>query len=141
MIANYEQSSYPDEALYLFANMLKEGGSRRFEVKPDAVTVISTISACAKICASRPGKVIHRYTIATGLHQDARVGSALIDVYAKCGDMELGRQVFEEMKESSRTVISWSSMIGAEGLHGEGRRALQLLMDMQKEGIKSNEIT
>ncbi|KAK6917781.1 E motif [Dillenia turbinata] len=141
MIANYEQSSYPDEALYLFAKMLKEGGSRRFEVKPDAVTVISTISACAKLGASRPGKVIHKYTIATGLYQDARVGSALIDMYAKCGDIELGRQVFEEMKESSRTVISWSSMIGAEGLHGEGRRALQLLMDMQNEGIKPNEIT
>lgn len=141
MIAGYEQGSCPEEALRLFRQMLMEGNMVGVEVKPNAVTLVSVIAACSRLGASRSASMIHKYAVATGLDQDARIASALIDMCAKCGDIEHGRQVFSEMDESTRTVVSWSSMIGAEGIHGEGKRALELFSEMQTGGYEPNEIT
>ncbi|OVA03424.1 Pentatricopeptide repeat [Macleaya cordata] len=141
MIAGYEQNLYPEEALRLFSKMLEEEDNEGVQVKPNEVTILSVISACSGLGASRPGRVIHKYILATGLDYDARISSALIDMYAKCGDLELARWVFNEMDDSRKTVISWSSMIGAEGLHGEGRRALHLLSEMENHGFQPNEVT
>ncbi|KAF8410769.1 hypothetical protein HHK36_003306 [Tetracentron sinense] len=139
MIAGYEQNSCPEEALKLFRRMLMEGHMEK--VKPNAVTMVTVIAACSGLGASRPGRVIHKFVVAIGLDCDARVASSLIDMYAKCGDIGLARQVFSEINESSKTVVSWSSMISAEGLHGEGQRALQLLSEMQAHGFRPNKIT
>ncbi|KAL6332141.1 hypothetical protein AAG906_001855 [Vitis piasezkii] len=141
MIAGYEQGSCPEEALRLFRQMLMEGNMVGVEVKPNAVTLVSVIAACSRLGASRSASMIHKYAVATGLDQDARIASALIDMCAKCGDIEHGRQVFSEMDESTRTVVSWSSMIGAEGIHGEGKRALELFSEMRTGGYEPNEIT
>ncbi|KAK9130909.1 hypothetical protein Sjap_011396 [Stephania japonica] len=139
MIAGYEQNSYPHESLRLFHRMVE--GADDMEVQPNAVTMVSVISACSSIGASRPARMFHKYTTATGLDTDGRVSSALIDMYAKCGDIERARQVFDEMDDSRRTVVSWSAIIGAEGLHGEAKEALHLLSTMQGQGLKPNEIT
>eukprot|EP00262_Sarcandra_glabra_P020429 TRINITY_DN8122_c0_g2_i1.p1 TRINITY_DN8122_c0_g2~~TRINITY_DN8122_c0_g2_i1.p1 ORF type:complete len:734 (+),score=99.70 TRINITY_DN8122_c0_g2_i1:308-2509(+) len=140
MIAGYEQMSCPDKALRLFRRMIEEGDGK-VEVKPNAVTMVSVIAACSGLGASRPGKVIHRYVTSTGLDHNARVASVLIDMYAKCGDIELARKVFDHMDGTRKSVVSWSAMIGAEGLHGEGNRALQLFSEMLDQNLRPNEIT
>ncbi|KAK9098947.1 hypothetical protein Syun_025992 [Stephania yunnanensis] len=139
MIAGYEHNSCPHESLCLFHKMLE--GEDNLETKPNAVTMVSIISACSSIGASRPARMFHKYTIPTGLDTNAPVSSALIDMYAKCGDLEKARQVFDEMDGSSRTVVSWSAMIGAEGLHGKAREALHFLSTMKGQGLEPNEIT
>lgn len=134
MIAGCEQGLRPNEALQLFRRMLKE-------VRPNPVTMVSVIAACSALGAARPAKVIHKYVVATGLDQDARVASALIDMYAKCGEILLARQVFANMDKVCKSIVSWSAMIGAEGLHGEGRNALRLFWEMQSLGFAPNEVT
>ncbi|XP_042519286.1 pentatricopeptide repeat-containing protein At3g12770-like [Macadamia integrifolia] len=141
MIAGYEQNSCPEEALQLFYKMLLEEYSEVVEVQPNAVTMMTALAACAALGSSRLGKVFHKYAVSTGLDRDARVASALIDVYAKCGDIEPARQIFTEMDDSSKTLVSWSAMIGAEGLHGEGRCAIHLLSEMRTFGFRPNEVT
>ncbi|XP_010252495.2 PREDICTED: pentatricopeptide repeat-containing protein At3g12770-like [Nelumbo nucifera] len=141
MIAGYEQSFCPEEALFLFRRMLMEDCNEGIDIKPNVVTLLSVIAACSALGVSRPAKVIHKYVLATGLNTDARVASALVDMYGKCGDIELARQVFSETDDLSKTLISWSAMIGAEGLHGEGQRALNLLKEMRANGFRPNEVT
>ncbi|XP_058080635.1 pentatricopeptide repeat-containing protein At2g33760-like [Magnolia sinica] len=134
MIAGYEQGSWPDKALRLFRQML-------MKVRPNAVTMVSVIAACSRLGVSWPGRVVHKYVIATGLDCDARVVSALIDMYAKCGNIQLARRVFNNIDGICQSTVSWSAMIGAEGLHGEGRRALCLFKEMERQGFAPNEVT
>ncbi|XXG56160.1 hypothetical protein AAC387_Pa03g3650 [Persea americana] len=134
MITGYEQGLHPNEALQLFRRMLKE-------VRPNPVTMVSVIAACSALGASRPARVIHKYVVAAGLNQDARVASALIDMYAKCGELLSARRVFATMDKVCRNIVSWSAMIGAEGLHGEGRNSLCLFSEMRSLGFLPNDVT
>uniref|UniRef100_UPI0040747504 Synthetic PPR-DYW protein n=1 Tax=synthetic construct TaxID=32630 RepID=UPI0040747504 len=133
MISGYAQNGQSEEALELFREMQREG------VKPDEVTLPSVLSACANLGALEQGKQIHAYVIKSGFESDVFVGSALIDMYAKCGSIEDARKVFDKMPE--RDVVSWNAMIAAYAQHGHGKEALQLFQQMQQEGVKPSEVT
>ena len=70
-------------------------------------------------------------------HQtDVTVGSALVDMYAKSGFLNLSRKVFDEMP--NRNVSTWNVLIMAYGMHGKGEEALELFKKMEE---KPNEVT
>ncbi|KAK9108650.1 hypothetical protein Syun_024661 [Stephania yunnanensis] len=62
-------------------------------------------------------------------HDELMVETALIDMYAKCGNIEYGRRVFDGMQEKNE--VSWSTMIWGYGMHGRGREALQVFDEMK----------
>lgn len=133
MIAGYAESDYPQEALNLFYEMQKVG------TKPDQVTMLSVISACAHLGALERAKSVHSY-VDQNKHGDAvAVSNALIDMYAKCGSIQRARDVFDRM--SSRNVISWTSMINSFAVHGDARNALSYFNKMQGENVKPNAVT
>lgn len=136
MIAGYEQASLPEEALSLFKLMMAEG-----RVKPNAVTFLSVISAAAAVGAARLAAAIHKLVASAGAGENAGVFSALVDMYAKCGELPLSRRLFAERDLSKMSVTSWTAMIGAEGLHGGGREALSLFQQMQEQGFRPNDVT
>ncbi|CAA6658280.1 unnamed protein product [Spirodela intermedia] len=136
MIAGYEQASLPEEALSLFKLMMAEGG-----VSPNDVTFLSVISAAAAVGATRLAAAIHKLVASTGAGEDAGVFSALVDMYAKCGELPLARRLFAERDLSKMSYTSWTAMIGAEGIHGGGRAALSLFQQMQKQGFRPNDVT
>eukprot|EP01018_Ginkgo_biloba_P026951 Gb_35042 [translate_table: standard] len=133
MIAGYTQSGYATEALKLFNQM------HIADVKPNLVTMVSVLPACAHSGALQQGKWIHDYINRCGFESDVSVGTALIDMYAKCGSIEIARQVFDSMCE--RNVVSWSAMIAGYGMHGHGEDALKLFSQMQQIGIEPNDVT
>jgi pentatricopeptide repeat protein len=128
MIAGYAQNGLANEALRLFNQMLTE------DMKPDLVTVKSVLPACANLAALQQGKWIHDYVIQQGFDLDAVVGTALIDMYAKCGRIKTARQVFDKMLR--RDVVSWSAMIAGYALSGNSREALKLFYQMQLTNMK-----
>ncbi|KAL9314785.1 hypothetical protein ACSQ67_020237 [Phaseolus vulgaris] len=90
------------------------------------------------------GKEIHAYAIKEMLAMDVAVGSALVDMYAKCGCLNLARIVFDQMP--IRNVITWNVLIMAYGMHGKGEEALKLFRRMTEGGsnrevIRPNEVT
>eukprot|EP01018_Ginkgo_biloba_P036695 Gb_15537 [translate_table: standard] len=129
----YAQSGHASEALTLFLEM------QLADVMPNSVTMVSALPACAHLAALQQGKCIHGYIIKSGFESDIAVGTALIDMYAKCGSIEIARQFFDKM--SKRNVISWSAMIAGYGMHGLGKDALALFCQMQQTGIMPNHIT
>ncbi|KAJ7551523.1 hypothetical protein O6H91_06G018700 [Diphasiastrum complanatum] len=133
MIEGYAQNGLDKEALGLYEQMKKEG------VKPNNVTCIVLLNACSKIAALEQGKQLHSQIIKSGFEMDVVVGSALVDMYAKCGCIEHARQVFNNMSE--RDVVSWTAMIEGYAQQGLGKEALTLLEQMQREGTKPNEVT
>lgn len=133
MISGYAESDRPQEALNLFNEMQVLG------IKPDQITMLSVISACAHLGALDQAKWIHLYVDKSGFGGDLRVSNALIDMYAKCGSLERARLVFEEMPR--KNVISWTTMISAFAMHGDAKNALRFFYQMKDEKIEPNGVT
>lgn len=133
MIAAYEQNNAGANAVKLFRRMQAE------KVDFDYITMVSVISACASLGALNTGRWIHELVKRKGLEINVSITNALIDMYAKCGNIDLAREVFERLP--CRSVVSWTSMIGACASHGHGEDALKLFSRMKDEGVKPNSFT
>ena len=121
------------ESLVLFDQMREEG------VVPDKVAMVTVVNACAKLGAMHRAKFVNEYILRNGFSLDVILGTAMIDMYAKCGSIESARDVFDKMKE--RNVITWSTMIAAYGYHGRGKEALDLFHMMLSCGMLPNRVT
>ncbi|CAA2985375.1 pentatricopeptide repeat-containing At5g52630 [Olea europaea subsp. europaea] len=121
------------EALKIFQRMKRSG------VKPDLYTFSSILTVCSNLVALEQGEQFHAQTIKTGFLSDVVVGTALVNMYNKCGSIVRASRAFVEM--SARTLISWTSMITAFTQHGLCQQALQLFEDMRLVGVRPNKIT
>ncbi|XP_020099687.1 pentatricopeptide repeat-containing protein At3g12770-like [Ananas comosus] len=133
MVALYEQSGDGTRAIKLFRTMLTE------KVKFNSVTLVSVLSACASSGALDTGKWLHELARKNGLEADVRVGNVLIDMYSKCGKLDLAREAFDNLR--SRSVVSYSAMVRAYASHGLPREALKLFSQMKAEGVRPNTFT
>ncbi|KAL1217026.1 Pentatricopeptide repeat-containing protein [Cardamine amara subsp. amara] len=133
MISGYVQAGMNKEALQLFHEM------QNSDVEPDNVSLANALSACAQLGALEQGKWIHSYLNKTRIRMDSVLGCVLIDMYAKCGEMEEAFGVFKNIKKKS--VQAWTALISGYAYHGRGREAISKFMEMQKMGIKPNVIT
>eukprot|EP01018_Ginkgo_biloba_P030295 Gb_23124 [translate_table: standard] len=102
-------------------------------------TMVSVLPACAHLAALQQGKLNHAYILRKGFESDISVMNALIDMYAKCGNIDLARHLFDKM--TTRDVISWNVMIAGYGIHGHSEDALALFMQLQQTGTKPDHIT
>ncbi|XP_077236816.1 pentatricopeptide repeat (PPR-like) superfamily protein [Tasmannia lanceolata] len=122
MITGYAQNGVSDEAITLFHAMKKEN------LEPNKITLVGVLSACASVGALESGMWVDGYASRKGLQLDIYVGTALIDMYAKCGNLERALSIFEEMPQ--RNVVSWNAMIAGLATHGRGQEALSLFTRM-----------
>lgn len=105
---------------------------------------LSTLSSVLRVCARLPsleqGKLVHGLIIKCSLFEkDVVLESTLIDMYAKCGNIEDAWQIFEAMSEIN--VVTWTAIIDGYGKHGLAREALKLFGEMQDGGIEPNGVT
>nr|XP_011466117.1 PREDICTED: pentatricopeptide repeat-containing protein At4g19191, mitochondrial [Fragaria vesca subsp. vesca] len=133
MISGYAENGNMNEALELFHFMEAAGE------KPDLVTVLSLVSGCGHTGTLELGKWIHNYALSIGLRDNVVVCNALIDMYAKCGDLNNARELFYALPV--RTVVSWTSIISACALNGQSKQALDLFCLMLETGMKPNHLT
>lgn len=134
LISAYEQNGNPKEALATFNELQLSK-----EVKPDSVTLVSALSACAQLGAMDLGGWIHVYIEKQGIKFTCHLTTALIDMYSKCGDLQKALEVFNSVE--SKDVFVWSSMIAGLGMHGRGRDAINLFLKMQETKVKPNAVT
>ncbi|PIN10058.1 hypothetical protein CDL12_17349 [Handroanthus impetiginosus] len=92
MIDGYNKHGYSKEALEVFYQM------QRDDIKPTKFVLSSALSACANVGALDPGKWIHAYIRRNKIMIDAVLGASLVDMYAKCGRLDLSWNVFERIK-------------------------------------------
>ncbi|XP_010258697.1 PREDICTED: pentatricopeptide repeat-containing protein At4g21300 [Nelumbo nucifera] len=133
MIANCSQNGKPEEAIDLFRQMGFEG------VQYDCVSISAALSACANLPALNCGKQIHGFMMKGTFSSDLFAESALIDMYAKCGNLVLARRVFDLMQVKNE--VSWNSIIAAYGTHGHIKDSLDLFHKMLEEGIQPDHVT
>ncbi|KAJ9691575.1 hypothetical protein PVL29_013687 [Vitis rotundifolia] len=117
MLACYAQCGKPNEVLTLFDQMRAVG------VKPTEATVVSLLSACAHLGALDKGLHLHTYINDNRIEVNSIVGTALVDIFAKCG------------KFSLVDIFAKSGM----AIHGHVKEAQQLFKEMKEAGIEPNE--
>ncbi|KAF7806213.1 putative pentatricopeptide repeat-containing protein [Senna tora] len=123
LISAYVENGKPSKALQLFRQM------QMSNVEPDQVTVTVALSACADIGALQMGEWIHSFVKRKeGLNRDLCLNNALIDMYAKCGDIMAARRLFDGTRD--KNVTTWTSMIVGHALHGQAEEALKLFSQM-----------
>ncbi|KAK4749606.1 hypothetical protein SAY87_027055 [Trapa incisa] len=124
MINGYLQNGAHEEALTLQSVMFKE------DVEPNEITFVCALSSCEKIGALETGACVHQCLMKRGLCRNSRaVRNALLDMYAKCGDMACTSKLFAEVGE--RDLLTWSIMIWTSAFHGCLEDALDCFQQMK----------
>ncbi|ESW15100.1 hypothetical protein PHAVU_007G044100 [Phaseolus vulgaris] len=121
------------EALYLFRDM------QLSQRKPNEVTLVALISACSNLGALSQGAWAHGYVLRNNLELNRFVGTALVDMYSKCGCLNLACQLFDQLSE--RDTFCYTAMIGGFAVHGHGGQALELYRKMKLEGLVPGDAT
>ncbi|XP_057856029.2 LOW QUALITY PROTEIN: pentatricopeptide repeat-containing protein At4g02750 [Cryptomeria japonica] len=129
MIAGYSQNDSCEDALKFFVQMLQEG------VKPNQSTLASVLSSCGALVALESGIQVHVYIIKTGFESDVFARSALVDMYAKCGNMECAKRAFDTFSE--RNVVSWNSMFAGYAQNKRIEEAFELFTKMPEQNLVS----
>ncbi|RRT56729.1 hypothetical protein B296_00031751 [Ensete ventricosum] len=133
MITGYVHNRRFREAHELFSRMLGSG------LELSEVTVVTALSACSHLGALSQGIWIHKYIESQGLRLNVFVGTALIDMYMKCGVMDEASKVFQAMRV--RNVFSWNALMAGYAMNGEGEAALEAFDEMVMEKVKPDGVT
>ncbi|KAE8036994.1 hypothetical protein FH972_009622 [Carpinus fangiana] len=132
MIAGYVACNHPPDAFKVFRHM------KLANEKPNSVTLVSLLSACTRLLDIRAGESIHSYIIINHMGLDVALGTALLEMYSKCGHIKKAFQVFNSMVEKS--LQSWTIMISCLADHGRGEDALSLFTKMEQTGLKPDSV-
>ncbi|KAM0866238.1 hypothetical protein ACQ4PT_042742 [Festuca glaucescens] len=131
MVKGYASSRHPREALEFFFAMQNQG------VRPDCYTVADALSACTRLGKLDLGRQAARAVDWDEFLDDPVLGSALIDLYVKCGSTWDAWSVFQQMRK--RGIAVWNKMILGLGTAGHGKTAFALVGQMEKSGMKLND--
>ncbi|KAG7588475.1 Pentatricopeptide repeat [Arabidopsis suecica] len=132
LISELERSD-SSEALLMFQRFESQG------FVPNCYTFTSLVAACANIAALNCGQQLHGRIYRRGFNKNVELANALIDMYAKCGDIPDSERVFGEIAER-RNLVSWTSMMIGYGSHGYGAEAVELFDKMVSSGIRPDRI-
>ncbi|KAK4340954.1 hypothetical protein RND71_039455 [Anisodus tanguticus] len=133
MISACVEGCWYYEAVEIFRVMRKCG------VQPDETTMVVLLSSCAELGDLCLGKWIHCLVIEQGMFVNCQLGTSLVDMYAKCGEVNYARLIFDRIGE--RNVWTWSAMILGLAQHGFAAQALELFRKMKDCSVKPNYVS
>ncbi|KAL2507263.1 Pentatricopeptide repeat-containing protein [Forsythia ovata] len=93
MISGYSRMGFAKEAVELFGEMREEG------LEPGEMSLVSVLGACGDLGDFNLGRWIEEYVMERGMELNTYIGSALIDMYGKCGNLVSARRVFDGMRK------------------------------------------
>ncbi|KAF7110297.1 hypothetical protein CFC21_110430 [Triticum aestivum] len=133
LMAGYVQCKQGKEALGLFHEM------QEAKVKPDEITMVNLLSACSQLGALEMGMWVHHYIDRHRLSLSVTLGTNLVDMYAKCGNIEKAIHVFRGLPE--KNALTWTAMLCGLANHGRADEAIQYFRRMIELGLQPDEIT
>ncbi|XP_024979814.1 pentatricopeptide repeat-containing protein At4g39530 [Cynara cardunculus var. scolymus] len=128
IITGYARVGKSEVSLQLLSQM------KQSDVVPDKYVLSSVLSACSVVGFFEGGKQIHGFVLRREAAMDISVSNALVDLYIKCGKVRTGRMIFNRMPV--KNVISWTTMISGYMQNSFDREAMNLFIDMTRNGWK-----
>ncbi|XP_061355843.1 pentatricopeptide repeat-containing protein At2g34400 [Gastrolobium bilobum] len=133
LISGYSKMGYAREAVEMFGELRDAG----FE--PDEMSLVSVLGACGELGNLDLGRWVEGFVVEHNMTLNSYIGSALISMYAKCGDLVSARRVFDSM--AKKDVITWNAVISGYAQNGMADEAISLFHGMKEEYINPNKIT
>ncbi|KAJ4833526.1 hypothetical protein Tsubulata_030062 [Turnera subulata] len=133
IIRGFAHSPDPTPAFGWYRSML------RAPRKADALTCSFVLKACARVLARAESLQLHSHVVRRGFLADALLGTTLLDSYAKLGELDLAKKVFDEMRK--RDVASWNALICGFAQGSRAVEALGLFERMEGEGFAPNDVS
>ncbi|KAI9087100.1 hypothetical protein K1719_030935 [Acacia pycnantha] len=131
MVRVYAGNDFPEQALCLFSELQALG------MKPDALTIMSLLPACIQMASIHLLNQCHGYIIRS-CFDDVRLNGALLDAYAKCGNVGCAHKLFHS--SNYKDLVMFTAMIGGYAMHGMSDEALGLFSHMLNLGIKPDHV-
>lgn len=103
----------------------------------DESSLVSMISSCARLGMYSVGRSLHCFLMRNFMGLNVVVQTSIIDMYMKCGYLEKGLEIFDQI--SLKNEWTYSVVISGLAMHGEGEKALRYFSTMLREGIKPDE--
>ncbi|KAH6763568.1 hypothetical protein C2S52_021001 [Perilla frutescens var. hirtella] len=129
IIRAFSLYKYSDETLQIYAGM------HSLSLRGDYFTYPFVLKSVADLELVRIGKCIHLSSMKDGLEFDLYVGTSLIDMYVKCGELGDARKLFDEMPISDTS--SWNALISGYMKDGAVDLARELFDEMPTKNIVS----
>lgn len=128
MVSGCLRNGSANLALDLFREMAAGSG-----VQISCSSLLSVLSACTELSAPIIGKEIHCYSLKSEAISDVMIGTTLVDMYSKCGLLNLAHRLF--MRMDNKNVVTWNSLISGCASNGCLDKALELFQQLRLEGI------
>ncbi|KAI3723749.1 hypothetical protein L2E82_35506 [Cichorium intybus] len=122
-----------NETINLFYLMIDEG------VRPDHFVFPKVFKACAQLKNYQAGKDVYDYMMTIGFEGNNCVKRAFLDMFIKCGRMDIARRLFEQM--NSNDIIMWNMMVSGYVLKRDFKRALRYVDQMRLKGVNPDRVT
>lgn len=133
MISGYSKMGYAKEAVELFGRMREE------EFLPNEMTLVSILGSSGDLGDLVLGRWVEGFVVENKMELNFYMGSALIDMYGKCGDLVSARKVFDGMVK--KDVVTWNAMITGYAQNGLSNEAIMLFNGMKDTGVNPDKIT
>lgn len=133
IIGGYSRNGCANEVIVFFLRMADEG------VNANEITFLSVLHACATSGNLKQAKQIHACVGKAWVESNVVICSALVDMYAKCGELQDAKELFN--RSSKQNVVLWTVIIAGYAKHGHAEEAFRLFGQMQLRGVNPNEVT
>ncbi|RZB42365.1 Pentatricopeptide repeat-containing protein [Glycine soja] len=133
LIIGYSRTNDSSESLSLFSEM------RLLGMRPDIVSFMGVISACANLASIKQGKEVHGLLVRKLFHIHLFAVNSLFDLYTRCGRIDLATKVFDHIQ--NKDAASWNTMILGYGMQGELNTAINLFEAMKEDSVEYNSVS
>ncbi|KAI3678276.1 hypothetical protein L6452_37563 [Arctium lappa] len=133
LLSGYLHTHHVDLLVDLFVGMLKLG------IYPTHSTVSTVLVGCSQLDALELGEQVHSLSTKSGFLSNVVVGTALLEMYWKCSDVNDSRKIFDDLPD--KNVVSWTSMITGYAQNQQTDKAMHMIREMLVLGHKAEFVT
>lgn len=133
MVSGYARNGQGVEALQFFRDMIRNA------LQPNSFSLGAVLHACSILATLGHGSMVHCCSFRIGFHTTAYVGNGVVNMYAKCGDIEGSYKAFNDILV--KDIVSWNLILLAYGMNGWASKALQVQEEMVASGVKPDKVT
>ncbi|KAJ8554267.1 hypothetical protein K7X08_024945 [Anisodus acutangulus] len=133
IIAGHVKNAHNESALQLFLDIQSSG------LRPDIYTIGTVLPTCSRLANLDRGKQIHAYAIRFGYDSNTHIGSAVVDMYAKCGCVKHARLAYDNIQKYN--LVTENAMLTAYAMHGYGEEGIAFFRRILDNGFIPDDIT
>ncbi|XP_072968935.1 pentatricopeptide repeat-containing protein At4g01030, mitochondrial [Typha angustifolia] len=128
LLSGYSRYGLNHDVFEIFRMIQREG------LRPNSTSITSVLRTVTNSGLLKYGNEIHGFVVRHGFGCNLYVGTSLVDMYLKCYSITKAQRVFDTMKH--RNVLTWNSLISGYAHEGLFNESLDLLKQMEMEGLQ-----